>query len=430
MMKAFFRMVLLSVFGASLTAADIGGKLDGSLWEVTRETIETELPGFVQGSESGLFYRLGAEEKVEVGNFSCGEALLAISNGKVVSLHLIAYRKRTSDVPLGEADFAALSRSAQQEFSRYFPKKTATLSDRYQEMTVSGTVYSGEGGDMVLSEARTGKGPMALIVSVFYRNDVPRQLSAYIRDVLDLRYTSVFDAENNARIYTIPEGETGVKDMGLSSTAVRLARFYGVKASQQIAQESIGDDGKDSASTIRLFRCPRHLENKCSITCREVMDGENLMTKKKRERVEKDYDRIVQVVNKKSHERDRAKRKKDMDLDDDDDELVKFPTIDPEIFIRARAANKPGMARFWREADTALERGNPLLWCVMEYKTDKAGKAQTGVPKLAWKILCGINRRDKKLFFIDCYTHPEPVELSLEEAWAITLKLYQISERK
>ena len=67
---------------------------------------------------------------------------------------------------------------------------------------------------------------------------------------------------------------------------------------------------------------------------------------------------------------------------------------------------------------------------IYQVKTDKAGKAQTGVPKLTWKILCGINRKEKKLFYIDCYTHPEPVELSLEEAWAITLKLYQISGRK
>ncbi|GEM_PF-5693044 len=451
-------IALISVLPLGIFAADLAEKLNDSLFLTTPDAIESQYAGWVPGNSEKSVWCAGKEDTPTLGELPLAEARLVMGAGKPEKLVLVAYRYASATEKLTPAAGNELVQKLQSAFAKAFPTEVARFSDRVEYITLKGSLQRGTWGEVMLCLASLPRGPVIILAGVYPVGGAPRRLVDFFTEAASFRHRAIWDADREALLFPVPAGAPGLANCGFASATARLAAYYGVILTPQQVQEAIGGKekppkaapapapapadgkkkkkkssapkvdpvaGKDGTELAVTFRSIRKIEGKLGITCREVLDGDSFLTRNQCNKLKTVYNRVAGEFNHK----DRKAGKKTLDFDDNPPE--KIPALDPEVLTKARAANKSGSNRFRAEVERMLERGDLPLWCAMGFKADpKTGKLAAGAPAPSWRIICGINAKEGKLYYVDCYTALEPTEISFEDAWAITLKLYQLGERR
>ncbi len=461
-MRTLFAFFVCFVFATTLSALDLAEKMTEEFFKTSSDQIESAYPGWVPGNEEKTIWCAGGEDKPTLGSLPLAEARLFVGKAVPEKLILVAYRYASAEKKLNSADGAELMKKFTAELAKTFPDEAGRFSDRFEQIQLSGSLRRGAWGEVLICHAALKRGPVILLAGIYPVGGAPKRLIEFFTDAASFRHRAYFDADKNALLYPVPAG-TGLQGYDFASTTARLAAYYGVSVTPQQVQEAVGgkekpqkekppqkpapapapdgkkkkkkkssssskkvkvNPGKDAADLADTWRAIRKMEGKTGISCREILDGDSFLTRNQCNKLKTVYNRFATEANHKAH------KEVVKTLDFDDNPPDKVPGLSPEILTKARAANKIGLNHFCAEVERMLFRGDLPLWCAMGFKTDKTGKPAVGAPAPSWRIICGINAKEGKIYFVDCFTNSEPAEISIEEAWAITLKVYQLGERR
>ncbi|MCQ2352326.1 MAG: hypothetical protein MJ033_02475 [Victivallaceae bacterium] len=459
-MRTVFCFLAFFAFVSPLSAFDLAEKMTADFFKTANDQIETAYPGWVPGNEEKSIWCAGGEDKPTLGSLPLAEARLFVDKTAPEKLVLVAYRYASAEKKLNSADGAELHQKFIAALAQNFPDEAGRFADRFEQIQLSGSLRRGAWGEALICYATLKRGPVILLAGIYPVGTAPKRMIDFFTDAASFRYRACFDADKNALLYPVPAGAAGLQGYGFASATARLAAYYGVSATPQQIQEAVGgkekpqkaapapapapapdgkkkkkkkssssakvtvNPGKDAANLVDTWRAIRKMESKTGISCREILDGDSFLTRNQCNKLKNVYNRFATEANHKAH-KDVVKT-----LDFDDNPPDKVPALNPENLTKARAANKIGLNRFRSEVERMLSRGDLPLWCAMGFKADKSGKLATGAPAPSWRIICGINAKEGKLYYVDCFTALEATEISVEEAWAITLKLYQLGERR
>lgn len=423
---------ILSLYAKSKNLEDFLTAADSILWTLKPEQCEILLDSrFKSQDEYDNAVRYHSKESLKYIYFNkkiIPEIIFYFQKRQLQSITVSLYN-RGDNGSITEQNFTRLNNEAEKFLRKIsgdsnFKKETR----KFDDFRIESIKYTGKNCDYVLRRNRKGKYPEYVQLLIY-----PAGQAKNLRDALqtdagkNVLQLNLNIEPNGDHYLNIPMVNQGNKGYCVAATVERIMKYYGSRVDQQIIAQLAESDAFQGTNLHKIINVLDKNKSKLQIKVDKLIT-ENIFDSPD------DFEKLTMQYN------NFAKKQKRNRIKFDDfckgkgryrriNVAALISSYEYDLFRSARCKPQRLVDRFNKEVQESLNAGIPLAWCTFTFQNMKDGR-RIGNFGLHMRIINGFNPQTNQIIYTDSWGKGhEKKYLALNDAWAITLMLIQITPK-